>query len=194
MCIRYKYLFDYISTNFCNNILEIGTNQGKTAKKLIELSLNNQVNYYGIDLFQELYSYEISLQEMSIQPSSISDVKDLINNKNSILLQGFSKDIFNTYFKNNSIKFDMIIVDGGHSYSTVKLDTEFSLSRINPSKSIFIDDYTDEPTYPENNPNKYGVKQYIDELINLNKYNIIIHNEDKDNYRGYDYRMVEIKC
>ena len=52
-------------------------------------------------------------------------------------------------------KIDMIFLDGGHSYETVKNDLFLILKSIKKNKIIICDDYDQE---------SYGVKKAVDEL------------------------------
>ena len=52
---------------------------------------------------------------------------------------------------------DMIFLDGGHSYETVKSDISIILKNIKKDKIIICDDY-DQTTY--------GVKKAVDEFKN----------------------------
>ena len=52
---------------------------------------------------------------------------------------------------------DMIFLDGGHSYETVKDDLSLILKGIKKKKIIICDDYDQVD---------YGVKKAVDELLN----------------------------
>ena len=52
-------------------------------------------------------------------------------------------------------KIDMIFLDGGHSYKTVKNDLSIILKNIKKNKIIICDDY---------NQVEYGVKKAVDEI------------------------------
>ena len=59
--------------------------------------------------------------------------------------------------KINMTDIDMIFLDGGHSYETVKSDISIILKSIKKGKIIICDDYDQE---------SYGVKKAVDELKN----------------------------
>lgn len=178
---RYKYLVDYVSTNFCTNILEIGTNRGFTAKELLLASINKDINYFGIDLFEDI-TPEIFKKESSIETWPRDMVKEELKSLRIgkiKLYKGFSKSVLPTISLIGKI--DMIFIDGGHSFDTIITDIMYSLNLIKPGGVIFIDDYSDE--LPD-------VKKAVDELYCKLKKEIL--EEHTDTYRGYLYRMVRL--
>ena len=54
-------------------------------------------------------------------------------------------------------KIDMVFLDGGHSYETVRSDLSLILKGIKKNKIIICDDYDQVD---------YGVKKAVDELLN----------------------------
>lgn len=178
---RYKYLIDYLANNSCNNILEIGTNRGYTAIEMLKSSCNKNINYYGIDLFEDMTS-EIFKKEISVETHNSRRVKaelDAVRIGKIYLYKGFSKDILPQFV--HTTRFDLIFVDGGHSYDTVTTDLLYSLNLVTPNGVIFIDDYSDE--IPD-------VKKAIDELSCKMKKEILI--DYFDTYRGHNYYMVKL--
>ena len=158
--------------------LEIGIFQGVLAKNVCDLMFKNHgenFKYYGIDIFEtdEIYKDEIApslkinnpLKKFYFKyikkynPYSIEAVQDLLNvYKNNIkLIKGNS----NTALKDINLKnVDLIFIDGGHDYSTVKNDLNLSKKIISQNGTILCDDYN--LTYAA------GVKKAIDEFINEN--------------------------
>jgi predicted O-methyltransferase YrrM len=191
---RYRSMLDYLSNINCENILEIGTHQGDTASELIKYSKNKNINYYGVDVFLEGWSEEIEKAEQSIKPNNLKTVEDKLKRitNNVYLFQGLSINVL-PEIKKTGVKFDLIWIDGGHSYNTVKIDFENSIEMLIDGGVIFFDDYTTEPSYPPNNPIPLGVKPYIDDLIKENKYDIEILNDYVDEYRGHHYKIVRVK-
>ncbi len=157
---------------------EIGIFQGVLAKNVCDLMFNNHglnFKYYGVDIFEtdEIYKNEIApslkinnpLKRLYFKyikkynPYSIEAVEDLLKDyKNNIkLIKGNS----NTALKDINIKnIDLIFIDGGHDYNTVKNDLNFSKKIISHNGTILCDDYN--LTYAE------GVKKAIDEFIKEN--------------------------
>lgn len=81
------------------NILEIGVFEGETAKEIL-LNKDKSANYFGIDITD--YRKE--------------DVKKLFNEHKAELIIGRSIDVLKTF---NSKKFDLVFVDGDHSWEYV---------------------------------------------------------------------------
>ena len=166
------------------NFLEIGVFTGVTARNVCELLslINNGKFYYlGIDLFedfQEAINNE-AIPEFLINKQNFSNpFKSLVYNfllreklnslesvskflkkfKNNIeLKKGNSLDIL----KKIDLKiFDMIFVDGGHSYETVKFELGVILKNINDNCLVVCDDYL--------HAEAVGVKKAIDEFVREN--------------------------
>jgi hypothetical protein len=184
---RYKYLIDWVSNNYCDNILEIGVWRGDTSEALLKSSLNPKVKYHGVDLFEESNEMIIRM-ESSLKANTTDIVKKRLENisKNVVLYKGYSKEIF-PFLEKSDLKFDLIFIDGGHSYETVKEDF-FQYSRLLSSKgAIFLDDYTEEPSL-------LGVKHFVDKHLLIDDlYVVKILDGRIDKYRGYEYKMVLVK-
>ena len=74
--------------------------------------------------------------------------------KNVRLYKGFSET---ELLKINMSNIDMVFLDGGHSYETVKNDISLILRGIKKGKIIICDDYDQV---------NYGVKKAVDEFKN----------------------------
>lgn len=183
---RYQPIIEYMINNHCDNILEIGVCKGDTSIEMLRYSKNKNVNYYGIDLF-EMIDEDTFKKEVAIPADTKTQVESFLKtvNPNINLIQGFSNLVVEQIKKLN-IRFDMIFIDGGHSYKTVKEDYENYIQFLSDKGKIFFDDYTEEPGF--------GIKQYVDELVAAGEYDVeIINNTDYvDNYRGYDFKLVSI--
>ncbi len=168
--------------------LEIGVFTGVTARNVCELlSLinNNDFFYYGIDLFedyQEAISKEFIPKFLSENQNFSNPLKSFVYNLllkeklNSLssvsnFLKKFKSNI--KLIKGNSLEilpkidlkiFDMIFVDGGHSYETVKYELGYILKNIKNNCLVVCDDYTLLETP--------GVKKAIDEAIVEYSYNL----------------------
>jgi hypothetical protein len=147
---------------------EIGCHEGLTLKMLCPYMLENlkqPITYFGYDAFdlaerqnfqypqnpytsewehngKESASYEVIYNrcEKYKKTGALEDYK---------LIKGWTHDTLKT-----PLKVDMVYIDGGHSYSTVKWDYE----QVQESKVIIFDD-----TYPVKFP---GVAKFIEELKN----------------------------
>ena len=158
--------------------LEVGVFQGVTSKnvckKLYEINKKN-FSFYGIDVFEDTDT-NFDNHEMTSKHNRLSNpLKHLIFNiilkknlysiesiyeflkrfKNNVhLYKGFSDT---ELLKIDMSKIDMIFLDGGHSYETVKNDLFLIIKGIKKNKIIICDDYDQK---------NYGVKKAVDELLN----------------------------
>ena len=159
------------------NFIEVGVFQGVTSRnvceKLYEINKENFL-FHGIDIFEDT-NINIDNKEMTIKHNKISNpFKHLIFN---IILKKnlFSIDSIYSFlkkFKNNvqlykgfsetelpkidMSKIDMVFLDGGHSYETVRSDLSLILKGIKKNKIIICDDYDQVD---------YGVKRAVDEIL-----------------------------
>ena len=159
------------------NFIEVGVFQGVTSRnvceKLYEIHKENFL-FHGIDIFEDT-NINIDNKEMTIKHNKISNpFKHLFFN---IILKKnlFSIDSIYSFlkkFKNNvelykgfsetelpkidMSKIDMVFLDGGHSYETVRSDLSLILKGIKKNKIIICDDYDQVD---------YGVKRAVDEIL-----------------------------
>ena len=147
---RYGTLVREVRESKAKRILEIGVYQGTTAQDIIEASQESmgEVYYTGVDLF-ELTSEEKE-KEFSKFPSPIEAVlKRLRSTGASIqLLKG------NSYEKVRKLEgpFDLIFVDGGHSWETIEKDWKGIQHLISDKTVVIFDDY-----YPYYEDDLYGI-------------------------------------
>ena len=160
--------------------LEIGVFHGVTARNVCELLYKihkNDFKYVGLDLFgvseenenetipstnfsnplKKFYYNFIKRQD----PYSFTAVSELLNKfkENVHLIQGNSNKILP---KMDMSKVDYVFLDGGHHYNTVKNDLTNCVKVILNGGTVLCDDY--------NLSYAPGVKQAIDEFVNLNKF------------------------
>jgi len=183
-----QIFIDIVNQQKPKNFLEIGVFTGVTARNVCELLslINNKDFFYlGIDLFedfQESIKNEV-VPEFLVQKQNFSNplkslvynflLKEKLNSLKSVskFLKKFENNI--ELKKGNSLIvlpkinlkiFDMIFVDGGHSYETVKFELEIILKNIKDSCLVVCDDYShNEAT---------GVKKAIDETVLQYSYNL----------------------
>ena len=171
-------LLNEIEIHKPKNFLEVGVFQGVTSRnvceKLYEINKENFL-FYGIDIFEDTNT-NIDNKEMTTKHNRLSNpLKHLIFNIilkkdlfsiNSIynLLKKFKKNVHlykglshTELLKVDMSKIDMIFLDGGHSYETVKNDLLLIIRGIKKGKIIICDDYDQV---------NYGVKKAVDELLN----------------------------
>jgi predicted O-methyltransferase YrrM len=184
---RYRHILDWVKGTHCRRILEIGVWRGDTSEVLIRNSSNPHVEYHGIDLFEDSHD-DLVREEYSLRAHSMALVQKRLEKtgKRVFLHKGLSKDIYPKLLE-DSIKFDLIWIDGGHSYETVKFDFELYSKLLTENGIIFFDDYTEDPYLPD-------VKRYIDsELLTDSRLEVMVHEKYIDRYRGYDYKVVSIR-
>ena len=172
-------LLEQISIHKPKNFLEVGVFQGVTSRNVCEKL--NEINgkdftFHGVDIFEDTNIKMNTIQEMTVKHNRISNpFKHLIFNiilkknlfslesihnflkkfkKNVKLYKGFSDTELPKIDMSN---IDMVFLDGGHSYETVKSDISIILSGIKKGKIIICDDYDQV---------NYGVKKAVDEFKN----------------------------
>jgi hypothetical protein len=178
---------DLVKQQNPKNFLEIGVFTGVTARNVCELLylINNKDFFYlGIDLFEDFHeaiSDEV-VPEFLVKKQNFSNplkslvynflLKEKLNSLGSVskFLKKFQNNI--ELKKGNSLNilpktdlkiFDMIFVDGGHSYETVKFELDIILKSIKDNCLVVCDDYSlQEAT---------GVKKAIDESVRENSFN-----------------------
>lgn len=151
----------YQPKTFC----EIGCHEGLTLKSLLPLveDLNYSIDYIGYDAFEladrPTFKYPKNpitgeMEHNGKESASYQKIKDRCDRyiKNNLLS---SYELYKGWTHDTLIgplKYDMVYIDGGHSYPTVKWDYE----QTKDSKIIIFDD-----TYPIKFP---GVAKFIEEL------------------------------
>lgn len=168
--VRYKIgkdrkhpLISWIEKNHPETILEIGVFNGHFASRMLTraTSYSRNVSYTGIDLFMELQSVRNYHAEASLWPDSRIKVLSLLKrdfpNTEINLLQGYSHEILPSL---SDLKFDLIFIDGGHAYETVKSDWTHCKELLANNGAIFFDDYTNRNGIKSG----FGVNRLIDEI------------------------------
>ena len=186
-----QIFIDLVKDRKPKNFLEIGVFTGVTARNICELLslINNRKFYYlGIDLFEDFedaISDEVVPEFLTNKQNFSNPLKSLFYNfllsekLNSLasvskFLKKFGKNV--ELKKGNSLDilgkidlkiFDMIFVDGGHSYETVKFELGIILKNINNNCLVVCDDYI--------HAEAAGVKKAIDESVleNLHNFKVV---------------------
>ena len=147
------------------NIFEFGTCSGKTTylmglnspedAKIISLTLNpNDVNEVKKNDVDNRISYRNIINESIYDKFMFSETT--IEKKIQVIFQN-SIDFDHNIFKN---KMDLIFIDGGHTYSIVKNDTEKSFDMLKTNGIILWHDYV---------PGKKSAMDVVKYLNNLAK-------------------------
>jgi hypothetical protein len=172
---------DLVKKQNPKNFLEIGVFTGVTARNVCELLYlinNKDFFYFGIDLFEDFHEAisNEAVPEFLVKKQNFSNplkslvynflLKEKLNSLDSVskFLKKFENNI--KLKKGNSLSilpktdlkiFDMIFVDGGHSYETVKFELEIILKNIKKNCLVVCDDYSLQEAM--------GVKKAIDESV-----------------------------
>ena len=169
-------LLDQIYKNRPKNFLEVGVFQGVTARNVCEVLkeiYQDEFKYIGIDLFSTS-NLLFDKKEKTLKQPKISNPfknfyfnflrKENLNSKKAVsrllkkfnnnisLYEGYSDKILNSI---DISYIDMVFLDGGHSYDTVKKDLKILITKLKKNKIIICDDYDQKD---------YGVKRAVDEF------------------------------
>ena len=156
---RYDTIAAEIKKKRPNILVETGTCTGENADRMIRLSLwYGETKYYGFDLFEEMDDKTLN-KEAALWPAAMERVEARLKN---IRLFGRAPEVH--LVKGDTAKTladaaekigsaDLIFIDGGHSYETVRSDWENTAKLCHPRTVVFFDDY----------PN-WGVGKLVDEI------------------------------
>jgi len=166
---RKRFVLTHIRKHRPNSILEIGVFNGFFAERMLKSASfysNKKISYTGVDLFEEM-SKDIYLKELSLKADKEEKVykKLKLQSVNVKLLKGFSKTILPQLVGET---FDLIIIDGGHSYETVLNDFEFAKKLLSKKGVIFFDDYVNKQAVAIE---AWGINRVVDS-IDRSVYNV----------------------
>jgi hypothetical protein len=158
---RYSQLTDALAEMACENLVEIGTWNGRRATELSSATLrrNPAVTYYGFDLFEALTDAELE-EEFSKRPPSKAQVEARLRRfqrRVSILSalrpwsrrrfrfslnQGYTRETLPAFRAANPyFRAQFIFIDGGHSIETIRHDWENCAELVDDDGAIFMDDF-----------------------------------------------------
>ncbi|NIO36695.1 hypothetical protein GTO27_03225 [Candidatus Bathyarchaeota archaeon] len=166
----HSFLNEYISKNKCKRIMEIGVANGENAKTMVMAAVRDlspeEVEYYGFDLFE------------GDDDSSIKQVRQRLK-ETGCRFKFFKGDSVETLpsVLTTLPKMDLIFIDGGHSFATVKSDWENTRSLMHDETAVFFHNYDFS-----------GVKGVVDN-ISREKYQVKIIHPSSD----YDTAFVKKK-
>lgn len=165
---KHSFLNEYILKNECKKILEIGVANGENAKNMIETAKENyrseKIEYYGFDKFS--------------RDSQKKEVEKKLS-KTNCKFELFEGDSTKTLPKNidRLPEMDLIFIDGGHDYQTVKSDWKNSKKLMKKDTGTFFHNY-----------NYSGPKQVVDN-ISKEKFSVDIFDPPND----YKSAFVKLK-
>jgi predicted O-methyltransferase YrrM len=127
----HSVLIEYIHQNTCKKIMEIGVANGENACTMVRAAIRNSppedVEYYGFDLFRW-------------------------NRRNHVRQKLKQMGCIIKLFKGDSVKtlpklvkalpkMDLIFIDGGHDYATVKSDWDHAKTLMHNTTAVFFHNY-----------------------------------------------------
>jgi predicted O-methyltransferase YrrM len=130
----HSFLNECILCNKCRKIMEIGVADGENAKTMVMVASQNfplyEVEYYGFDTFG------------GKDDSQIRRVREKLE-KTGCRFKFFKGDSVNTLPKvvKDLPLMDLIFIDGGHSYETVRSDWENSRFLMHQDTAVFFHNY-----------------------------------------------------
>jgi len=139
----HTFLNEYIRKNRCKKVMEIGVADGENAKTMVTVALGNfspnEVEYYGFDLFKDdgMAQVRQKLMETGCKFSLFKGDTVMTLPKHVKTLQ----------------KMDLVFIDGGHSYETVRSDWTQSKRLMHCKTAPFFHNY-----------DYSGVKRLVDSI------------------------------
>jgi len=130
----HSFLNEYIHRNRCRKIMEIGVADGENARTMVmaamRKSLPAEVEYYGFDIFGG--DDDSGMEKVRQKLKETRCKFELFKGDSVETLPGKVKRL---------PKMDLIFIDGGHSYATVKSDWENSKSLMHDETAVFFHNY-----------------------------------------------------
>lgn len=134
------------------NFLEVGVRRGRSMSQVLVESPETKA--YGFDLWM---SYYASILENGVYPIVnpgaafvIGELKKLGVINLPLLIDGNSHETLPAFWSdaNNPEQFELINIDGDHSYEGAKLDLDIAFEHLAPGGALVFDDIN-HPTHPE---------------------------------------------
>lgn len=164
----HSFLDEYIFANKCKRIMEIGVADGENTRNMVKVAMRSfspeEVEYYGFDLFDDHFRLKQVRQKLKETGCKFT------------LFKGDSVETLPMVVENLP-RMDLIFIDGGHSYETVRSDWENSKSLMYDETAVFFHNY-----------NFSGVKRVVDN-ISREEYVVKILHPSSD----YDTALVKKK-
>jgi glycosyltransferase involved in cell wall biosynthesis len=185
---HYQPMFEYLSTHYVKNIMEIGTYNGDNAIGMIETSLLNNldISYYGFDVFR---AHDEEFQEREVTtgynvPPDSGLVFNYISKATGATVElhkGDSKVTLPIAVEKLP-KMDFIYIDGGHSLETIRSDWKYAKRLMHKNTVVFFDDYF-------LGRDDIGCKFMIDEW--QDKYDVQVVGQI-DNYEKFQIQLLKV--
>ena len=172
---RYYELYQQDFDKFKNDkikILEIGTFKGESTNAWLEYF--SQAKIYTIDTFERVQAKDLPcLEDNRVQWAQLDSTSAHCNN----------------HFKNQGLKFDIIIDDGLHTPEGQRLTFERLFEFLKPTGSYYIEDVwmLDRNT----NMSHWWVKKHPNDFT-IEKYNKLIESINRFKVTEYDFSSKKI--
>ena len=169
--LRYDQLLQYVERNPSLSILEIGVARAANTLRMMAYAdrLGGTPKYVGIDLFGSLTpeQFEESFCHENKRPQTREQTMDMLRKMlgpqialRIMLLEGLSNDVL-PQLRRQDLCFDLIFIDGGHSYEMVRSDWNWCQNLLAPGGTIVLDDYPNwgiGPTVHEIDSTRWNVR------------------------------------
>jgi predicted O-methyltransferase YrrM len=154
--VRALYALREAAGQNISSYLEIGVHNGTSMSYV--LLCDSQIRAVGIDLFERTnYADRLALRDIKRRLDSLNKFGHSVR-----LIKGDSHDS-GTYAELGQSKFDLIFIDGDHSYEGVKNDFGRILGLLSPGGIVAFDDNNDAQT-------NRGVRKFVLELVGSGLY------------------------
>ena len=147
---QYWPLFNTLRYRPCRNIMEIGTHNGNNAVAMIKAAAQrvpeDEIHYYGFDLFEEKTGV---IQQLEFAPVAAVNMKDVMahirkhTKADVTLVKGNTRKTIRMAVKTLP-QMDLIYIDGGHSIETTRNDWQYASKLVGKETVVYFDDYNDE--------------------------------------------------
>lgn len=137
--MRFEQLWNWLEEHKPDVILEVGTWNGGNGARMMKLADGKK--YIGFDVWsggsEELDKIENNVKKHHTK----EDAEKSLAGYDIELIEGNTRETLKAYAKGKEPFVDVALLDGGHSFHTIKSDLLTLLPIVKDSGTIFIDDY-----------------------------------------------------
>ena len=150
---RRTLISTYMNSNLRYNILEVGVFTGQLASFFCK---KQNVTYFGIDPYKIYDGNKVHSNKKLLDDRYMKTEKKISNYKNGTLIRNTLAE-FKINFPHLFKTFDIIYIDGDHSYKAVKSDLIVAVSFLKKNGIIFLDDFISSE--------EYGIEKAVYEFL-----------------------------